>query len=422
MKIAHVISDYLPASRGGTQLHLSDLSRALGRLGHDCVIFAGERGTGRKDFSVADDVHDGVPVRRVTYGFGDFVRFDRLYVHPKIDARFGDWLDEVRPDIVHVHHFSALSTRFVDVVKGRGLPIVLTLHDHWLVCPRGQRIHPDSLEICTDLDRSRCLPCLSKLWPHLLPIGNADSRPLSAAHLARWGTEIRRVLATCDLLISPSDFHRGTFASLGMPPHRHVTIEHGLDRSLLSAPPRSRAVRRIGFVGTVLPSKGVHVLAEAMRILARDELELVVHGEVANFHGDTSYGDRLREALGSVRCTFAGAYDHEDLPTILADLDVLVVPSIWWESFCLTIREGALAGLPVVASDHGAMSEAVAQGYALGFRPGDAQELAHALGRVTDEPELRASLVAHASRIRSIDACARETLEHYLRLHREVRT
>ncbi|MCA8969271.1 MAG: glycosyltransferase [Planctomycetes bacterium] len=422
MRIAHVISDYLPASRGGTQLHVRDLARASRRLGHDNVVFAGERGTGRADFSIADDVHDGVAVRRVTYGFGDFDRFDRLYVHPKIDARFGDWLDDVHPDIVHVHHLSALSTRCVELAKGRGLPVVLTLHDHWLVCPRGQRIHPETLEICADLDRSRCLPCLSKLWPHLLPIGNAASRALSAAHLARWEAEIRRVLASCDLLISPSDFHRATFATLGLDPHRHVTIEHGLDRSLLVAPPRTRAVRRIGFVGTVLPSKGVHILANAMAILARDELELVVHGEVANFHGDTSYGDRLREAAGSVRCTFAGSYAHEDLPRILADLDVLVVPSIWWESFCLTIREGALAGLPVVASDHGAMSEAVAQGFALGFRPGDAQDLARAIERVTDEPELRANLVANATRIRCIDDCARETLDHYLRLHREVRT
>ena len=76
----------------------------------------------------------------------------------------------------------------------------------------------------------------------------------------------------------------------------------------------------------------------------------------------------------------------------------------------------------LVEAKQAAMSEAVAQGFALGFRPGDAQDLARAIERVTDEPELRANLVANATRIRCIDDCARETLDHYLRLHREVRT
>ncbi len=415
MKIAHVLSDYLPASRGGTQLHVRDLTRALRRLGHEAVIFAGERGSGRQDFATARDHYDDVTVERVTYEFRDFDRFDRLYVHPKIDARFRDFLVREQPDLVHVHHASGLSSRIVLVAKELGLPVALTLHDHWLVCPRGQRIHPETLLVCERLDRERCLPCLGKLWPQLLPQSTDDERLRSAASLARWEGAVRAMFDACDVLIAPSDFHRLSFAEFGLAPERIVTIEHGLDRAALAAPARTRPPKRIGFVGTVLPSKGVHVLAEAMRILGRHDLELVVHGEVASFHGDTSYEARLRAAAGSVPLALRGGYRHEDLPGILAELDVLVVPSIWWESFCLTIREGALAGLPVLASDHGAMHEAVVKGIAHGFVPGDAQDLARALGEVLDDAALRARLVAAAAHVRSIDDCARETLDCYER-------
>src|SRR5206468_6511433 len=65
---------------------------------------------------------------------------------------------------------------------------------------------------------------------------------------------------------------------------------------------------------------------------------------------------------------FHGRYEHHDLPALLAGLDVLVVPSLWWENSPLTVREGALAGLSVVVSQLGGLVEAVEEGLAIGFR------------------------------------------------------
>lgn len=413
MKIAHVLSDYLPQSRGGTQLHLRDLCRSLRALGHQSAIFAGERGSGREDFHVAQDEHDGVPVTRLTYEFRDFTRFDRLYVHPKVDAHFASWLVDTAPDVVHVHHISGLSSRIVELAQAQGCPVVLTLHDFWLVCPRGQRIHPETLQICEELDRETCLDCLAKLWPHLLPV--EDDRPLARAHLERWENAMRAMLQRCQVLIAPSDFHRERFVEYGLDAERVVTVEHGLDKASLELAPRERPIRTLGFVGTALPTKGVHVLIEAFRILNRPELQLRIHGEVANFHGDTSFAERLRTASDGLDVRFEGGYEHEELPRILSELDLLVVPSIWWESFCLTIREGALAGLPVLASAHGAMGEAVDQGIARGFRPGDAQDLAQRLAELIEEAPAREELLAAAARVRSIADCAAETAKHYER-------
>ena len=420
MRIAHVISDYLPASTGGTQLHVRDLCRGLRAKGHEVTIFAGLRGEQHEAFALSEVEVDAVRVTRVTYNFHDFDRFDRLYVHPAVDARFEHWLEESCPDVVHFHHLSGLSSGMVAIAKERGLPAVLTLHDHWLVCPRGQRIHPETLEICETLDRSRCLPCLQRLWPQLL------DGELAGARIARFDTHVQRVLSLCDALISPSAFHRDRFIETGAPAERSIAIEHGLDTRVFE---RAKALRtaglprddrpsglRVGFIGTALPSKGVHVLIDAVAKLDRSDLTLHVYGDIPPYHEDRTYAERLRQRAESISCSFEGAYAHDDLAAILAGLDLVVVPSIWWESFCLTIREAALAGVPVIASAHGAMAEATTSGIALGFRPGDADDLARVMAQVLDDPALRVDLADKAALVRSLEECVDETEGVYERV------
>ena len=228
-------------------------------------------------------------------------------------------------------------------------------------------------------------------------------------------TFIRRMLDLCDATIAPSRFHRERFVEWGLDGSRCRYIEHGLPRERLEAPPHDcEEVRHIGFLGSVLPSKGVHVLVEACKKLGRAEIVLDVYGEVLDFHGDRTYGDRLRElARGSLDLRLHGGYRSEDLPGILEGLDLLVVPSIWWETFCLTAREGALAGLPVVAGRLGGVGEAVEQGLALGFEPGDAADLARVLARLCEDRGLRREMASKGALVRSIEDCTRETLELY---------
>ena len=433
MRVAQVISDYLPASRGGTQLHLRDLCRGLRSRRHEVEIFAGLRGDEFGAFESSETSVDGVRVTRVTYNFHDFDRFDRLFVHSAIDARFEDWLREQQPELVHFHHLSGLSTNMLALAKEHGLPVVLTLHDHWLVCPRGQRIHPETLTVCEDLDRSRCLPCLQRLWPHLL------DGELAAYRLARFDEHVRRMLWQCDALITPSAFHRDRFVEAGAPADRCVAIEHGLDARVFEAarttrentgarceaalPTDSAASEastsrpfHVGFIGTVLPSKGVHVLVDAVVRLARNDVSLHIYGDIPPYHEDQNYGERLAAQADGIKCTFEGGYEHDDLASILAKLDLVVVPSIWWESFCLTIREAALAAVPVIASEHGAMAEAVDAGVALGFTPGDAEDLARVLARVLDDADLRAELANKAQLVRSLEDCVEETIGIYDRV------
>lgn len=411
MKIVQVIDRYLPQEPGGAQLHVAELARGLQARGHGVEVFTGLPDPDRDAFSVTRDEWAGVAVTRVGYCFQDVTRFEHIYVNRNWTAVFAEFLERARPDLVHFHHFSGLSTTLLEVAAERGFATAVTLHDYWLVCPRGQRLHPETLAVCADLDRGRCAPCLQKLWPHLLPDAEVHDE------LVRWEEHMHRMLDLARVVITPSRFHRARFVEWGVEPARCVVVAHGLRRDSLLAEPRGRKpVRSIGYIGAVIPSKGVHVLLDAFQRLDRRDLSLHVHGQMPPFHEDRAYGDRLAAAIRpGFEVHLHGRYRPDELPRILAGLDVLVVPPIWWEAFCLTIREGVLAGLPVVAAETGAIEEAVADGLALGFPPGDAGALAEVLARLLADDELRERMSRKADLVRGIESCVAETEEVYRR-------
>lgn len=425
MRVLFITAGYLPDSVGGVELHVAGLCHALRAAGHQPAVLAR---TGRSDVphltSVRDEL-DGVPVMRLSNTFEDATRLELLYAHPGIADAALALVDEWRPDVVHVHHLTCLSTSILDGLAERGIPTVMTLHDFWMGCPRGQRITA-SLQVCPEIRLDRCLPCLRQLWPHLLGPGahpglGADERDaLDLSRLEDYHAQMQRVLQQVDALVTPSAFMASMYEAYGLPAGSVRVVENGLDTAAFSGPRPARRVGgplRVGFIGSVLPSKGVHLLLQAFRQLGDPTgMRLDVWGEVLPFHNDRNYGERLeqlRKGLEHV-VTLHGRYDNADLPTILASFDVLVVPSIWYESFCLTIREAFLAGVPVLASNHGAMAEAIRDGETgLLFEAGDADSLAAALRRLMADPGLAQQLSHCAGLVRDQQACADELLQIY---------
>jgi glycosyltransferase involved in cell wall biosynthesis len=414
MKILFVNPFYLPDSIGGGQLHLYYLARALRRRGHEVALFRRDADPTRPDFDLRASEHEGLAVTAVNYTFRDCDRFERIYSNPSIDGVFAAELARIEPDVVHVHHLTCLSTGILDVCRRAGVPVVLSLHDFWMGCPRGQRIR-DDLALCETIDRAVCATCCAKLWPGFFP--DAER---SRAELARYDAWMRECFASASLLVSPSAFHARAFASHGVDPARIEVVENGLPFELFQLAPKRRARAsgsplRVGFIGSVIPSKGVHVLIDAVQSLPAERVELAIHGECFPWHLDTGYEERLRARLrGTHRITLTGRYEHAAVPRLLAEMDALVIPGLWYEAFCLTIREGFLAGVPVVASRLGAMGEAIEDGRTgLLCQPGDPADLARALRRLLDDPMLGERLAAAPKAVVSVDAMADRFLRSY---------
>ena len=421
MRILKVIHAWESESRGGTEVHAADVGRALGARGHQVGVFSRTARPGRPEYEVKTDAHGKIGITWVNNTFRDAPSFSWTYRNEAIHAGFEREIEEFEPDLVHIHHLTGLSTTIIEAVKARGLPCVVTLHDFWTCCPRGQRMMKD-LHLCEDLDRTRCYSCLGGMWPHMFP--DQESEPqvvnnrgeVSPRNLAEWDRHMAYILNLCDAIIVPSVHHRERMLEIPLDPGRVIAVPHGLDHAPFSDEARPLApVRSIGFIGTVIPVKGVHVLIEAFLAMKRRDLKLEIFGEIRTHHDDLHYESRLRERIESAsNITLRGAYEPEDVPGILKQIDVLVVPSLWWESFCLTIREGQLAGVPVLASDLGAMREALdGEQDGILFRAGDPVDLREKLGRIVEDDEYRAQYMNRGQNVRSMSDYVEELEEIY---------
>ncbi|MEQ8763778.1 MAG: glycosyltransferase family 4 protein [Planctomycetota bacterium] len=412
MRILQVSPFFLPESIGGVELHVDGLARSLKAQGHEVAVFARGGDAARPEYQEWLTQQKGLPVHRINYNFQDCDRFERLTINPKIGHAFHDEMLRRRPEVVHAHHLTCLSTDIVDWCRAENVPLVLTLHDFWLGCPKGQRIRED-LDLCEEVAFERCGPCLHAFWPHLFPEGEAG-RETYVEYRAR----VSDVLSKASLLVTPSEFHRQRYIEdFGVEPDRIRAVENGLPTARFESVPRQAADWvRFGFVGTVIPSKGVHVLVDAFRGLDESlPAVLDVFGPVQPFGSIQDYGERLAASIGAdPRIQLHGRYDNEELPKILSELDVLVVPSLWYESFCLTIREGFLAGCAVVASDLGAMGEAVEDGVTgRKFEAGDTAALRGVMRELIEDREQLTRLMSANKPVRSVEDNARELLSIY---------
>jgi GT2 family glycosyltransferase len=332
------------------------------------------------------------------------------YRDPSLAAAAAGVLEAVAPDVVHVGHLSGLPAGLVFEARARGAAVAVTLHDFWPVCALGQLLDR-KLRVCGGPTPRRCLGCVgeqvlapaglaarARRVPGAAMAGRALAR-LSGAGQARVAERLetmREVLRSADALAAPSRFLAERMAALGFP-GISVVPNGRAPLPVVARRPEPSGGLRFGFVGAAIPSKGVHVLAEAFRILDDPRALLRVHGAFAPYHGDVGYEGRVRAVLGAAAGeALRGPFPYERLADVLAGLDVLVVPSLWEENAPLTVPEAFQARLPVIVSDHGGLAEQVRDGVGgLRFRPGDARDLARVMRRMLDEPGLRERLAAN---------------------------
>jgi glycosyltransferase involved in cell wall biosynthesis len=397
---------------GGVESHTRDLARQLRERGHRVRALCLDYRPGRVPFSTEVTEVEGVEVTRVAYLYHDHDSLARLVHHPELEAVVERWLDAGACDAVHVHHLTGFGLGVLGRLADRGVPTVVTLHDYWALCPRGQMLRPDRA-VCERPVPETCAACLGATWPHLLPSSGGGTtgpageelRADAEATAARTDYALRQ-LARATRLLAPSRAAREVYRRAGFDADRIEVCENGIEVARLAAEvARLRADRdgrddgrvRLGVLGSVLPSKGVLELARAFQRADADGLTLEIHGSRPPYHGDGSYVEELeRLAAEDPRVTLHGPYRHDELAAILAGLDGVAAPSRWAEVYGLTVREARAAGLPVLVSDAGDLA-AVADGGATGevVAANDAEAWIAALRRFATDADARAAWAMH---------------------------
>ncbi len=226
---------------------------------------------------------------------------------------------------------------------------------------------------------------------------------------------MREAVAPVDLFLAPSETMADAFSKFGIPEGRLVRCGQGIDRSAFGPSSwRRQPILRLGFAGSLLPSKAPHVLLEAAARLPPGTVTVDILGAGTTYHGDDSYKNTLAPLMRQPFVRQHGAVPHSEVPRHLAALDALVVPSVWIENAPFVIKEAFAAGVPVVASALGGMAELVEHDVnGLLFEAGDAESLASRLRRLQTETGLLERLRAAITPPMSIEQDATELRRLY---------
>ena len=434
MQILTVVHQFLPRHVAGTEIYTYRLAKALGNRGHRVHLFATEIRPDRPQYELTRGEYDGISLFEAVHN-REFSSFRQTYRDPRMEQLFATVLDETTPDVVHFQHLHLHSIGYIDMVRERRVPMVYTLHEYMLICLNNGLLLRAGPTPCDGAEPGACARCASVAYPGLtlepgpvaslrrlagklaprrgpVPPSRGDDRRYVAA-VRRRRSEIGAALAKVDRFIAPSRFLRDRFVAEGLIAPEHIVYsDYGFFVEPFAHLTRRPSTRlRVGYVGTLSEYKGVHLLVEAVRELPSSRIDCRVYGDMDVF---PEYRQRLL-ALGvppSLR--YMGAVANEMVPGVLADLDVLVVPSIWPENSPLTIHEAFLAGVPVVTSDHGGMAELVADGQTgLHFQRGNAADLRRQLLRLLNDPGLLESLRRRLPAVKTIDEDAALMEERY---------
>jgi glycosyltransferase involved in cell wall biosynthesis len=424
LRVLYVVHGFPPESFAGTEVYTYHVAHEVAARGHSVGVFYRSTSSELEEFQLSEYEKDGLQMFRVGHQLG-FQHAGESYAHPAIEAKFREVLDRFRPDVVHFQHLIHLSARLIPIARERGIATIATLHDYWMICPRVQLQRPDG-SLCTGRQRLGCLLCLKERHLHTIPwaaratrwfqpiveklVRRYEERLQEGYELARRKRDIVAIyrrdrtivesFAAADLLISPSRFLRNLILKQvpEIRPDRLIYTENGMKTEGIFAAEKTRdplGRLRFGFVGSLVPYKGVEVAVEAMRRLNDPRAVLLVFGRF-DPERDAYHSKLLQLANANPQfrnVEFRGPFDHANIASVFAEIDALVVPSTWYENAPLTIREAHLAGTPTIVSDLGGMAESVRCGIdGLAFKPGDANDLASIMLQLVADPAKLAAL------------------------------
>ncbi|HTF89023.1 MAG TPA: glycosyltransferase [Planctomycetota bacterium] len=444
MRIALVVHGFPPHECTGVETHVAALAKCLGQHGVEVEVFAPRKDPRAPEFAQRREAREGYHVTWIVANQTPRSAAEHLD-RPGMAAAFGEFLERTRPALVHFHHVVKLGVGLIEETARRGIPSIYTAHDYYPICHRTVLARPDLTRCSTLRDSAACARCDTAVsflnrqnrWsdyhagvlPESLPAAERtelarlleSSRPASEyseSIESRTALDLRRKEAfdLLDLVLAPTQFLRAQLIAGGFDADRVVVDPYGIESAALEAlaPPRDSSTRLLtfGYLGGALKHKGLHVLLEAFAPL-RDQARLVIHADSS----DREYVHALQLRAQELGVDWRGAFAAAELASVLEGIDVLIVPSIWWENAPFVIREAFAASRPVIASDTPALRESVRDGVdGVLVPPGDVAALHAAMQRFIDEPELFKLLMGNVQPQRSLDVQCSELLERYGKL------
>jgi glycosyltransferase involved in cell wall biosynthesis len=385
---------------------------------------------------------------------------------PRLDRMFARTLAELRPTVVHVQELAGLPSSLLEVARGSGVPVVMTLHDYFLLCSTfklfdsegrvclrrdigadcvattatapGGRQQLVNATIALELARAKeAVPLVRRVnFAPLRPVIEPLMRRASGAHGAgrpqaqgapvegsaaafqrRRETNVAR-LNQVDRLVAVSHRVREIYGLLGVDRERIQIVHPTLERLERMHPRRATGRTPVTFAvlgGIPSRAKGAGLLAEAAA-------SLVAGGATGGFrllafgHYEPTVARNLERLPG---VELRGPYAGEELDDLLDEVDVGIMPSLWEEAYGLAGIEFLAKGIPVIGNAIGGIVDYVREGETGWLNEGcTAEGLATILSRLIERPHevaemSRRVLASREQIVTPLDEHAREIEDVY---------
>lgn len=403
MKILQVIHCFPPESMTGSEIYAYNLAKELSKR-HEISVFYRVNNPKYKEYEIIKGTYDGLYVYKINNTLRGY-NTEKIYKNKDIESKFIEILEEVKPDIVHIHHLLFLSTGIISEIKKRHIPIIFTLHDYWMLCPKGQLLR-NNMRVCKNPLNSNCFYCLAmslnikSLFKRLHNFSFRFNKPSE-----KGSVKLRGIYDGVDLFISPSRFLRDKFIKFGIPSEKIIHSDNGLNLSLFKDAGKTKSDKiRFGFIGTFIPSKGVHVIIRAFNSIKGNRAVLKIYGKSPVNNGFFDYFHRMNMlAAGNKNIKFMGMFDNNQVASVFKEIDVLIFPSIWEENSPLVLHEAILTKTPVLASDIGGVPELIKNGEnGFLFNPGDYRNLYRGMMDIIESPSIVKGIRYNNSIIKNI--------------------
>lgn len=373
MKVLYVVHQFFPNHHTGTERLTLDTAKQVQRMGHFVSVLTFEPDKNSDGFVPIDEnimknqyEIDSIPVialksnlpRLATYVFDPFVE---KHLREIVEAF----------DIVHFTH----PMRFASVLKKckeLQIPTVLTLTDNWLLCPRG--LLTTDLQLCDGPDKG--IKCVS---------------------VCKFGKEIfsryedaKYFFENVDMVFSGSNFVRWMFKHNDW--NREISLNtFSVDYSHVKQITGNKESLVFGFIGSLIWQKGPHVLIEAFKKVESKNIKLKIYGKGVE---DDFYSNRVYDlAKKDKRIELCGIFDYNDLPKVMKEISVIVIPSVYLEILPLVMQMTLAYKIPIIASRIGGLPEIIEDGVnGYLFDVGSVDQLSKIISTIANKPEIISEL------------------------------
>jgi glycosyltransferase involved in cell wall biosynthesis len=368
--------------RGGAEVLFLEQNRLFEGIGWDVVPFA-MRHANNLPSPWAEYFPDEIELGG-GYGLaGNLLRAQRVIFSMQARRKMRELLDRVQPRIAHAHNiYHHLSPSILPMLRKRGIPVVMTVHDLKLACPAYTMM----------ADNLPCERCRGGKI-HNVAVNRCIKGSLALSSLVMVETFVHRLLrlyeANVSRFVVPSRFVLEKLVQWGWARERFTYIPNFVDVERFR--PNQAIGGRFVYCGRLQNLKGVETLVRAAA-LAKQPLTMVGSGP------EEIRLRQLSEDLGAdVR--FLGHQTKAALVDVIQSARAIVVPSECNENAPLALLEGYAAGRPVIGSRMAGIPELVREGEtgAL-FAAGEVEALAASLERFAELPDTRLAEMGAAGR------------------------